>query len=344
MRRRLDLAMTLVGDPRLIFLDEPTTGLDPRSRHAMWQIIRGLVAEGVTVFLTTQYLDEADQLADRIALLDHGRIVIEGTPDELKRRIPGGHILLRFTDSTALHTRRPRTYRRPARRRRPHPADPQRRRRPLAARRARPARRRTRRGRPPHDPHPRPGRRLLRLHRHARIHRRTGRHHRGKPMTSLAYTLTDSATMLPPTDPPHPALPLADRDADRHPGRFFLLLFVYVFGGTLGAGLPGGRRPQRLHQLPGARHPAVQRGRSRPGTAISVAMDMTEGIVDRFRSMAISRASLLTGHVLGSLVQTFLLHRRRARHRAGLASASGRPPPRSSGSPWPACSPRSRSR
>ncbi|MEV0725006.1 ATP-binding cassette domain-containing protein [Micromonospora purpureochromogenes] len=104
MRRRLDLAMTLVGDPRLIFLDEPTTGLDPRSRHAMWQIIRGLVAEGVTVFLTTQYLDEADQLADRIALLDHGRLVIEGTPDELKRRIPGGHILLRFSDPTALHT------------------------------------------------------------------------------------------------------------------------------------------------------------------------------------------------------------------------------------------------
>ncbi|MEH0830196.1 MULTISPECIES: ATP-binding cassette domain-containing protein [unclassified Micromonospora] len=103
MRRRLDLAMTLVGGPRLIFLDEPTTGLDPRSRHAMWQIIRGLVAEGVTVFLTTQYLDEADQLADRIALLDHGRIVVEGTPDELKRRIPGGHILLRFTDPTALH-------------------------------------------------------------------------------------------------------------------------------------------------------------------------------------------------------------------------------------------------
>ncbi|MFC3499416.1 ATP-binding cassette domain-containing protein [Micromonospora krabiensis] len=102
MRRRLDLAMTLVGNPRLIFLDEPTTGLDPRSRHAMWQIIRGLVAEGVTVFLTTQYLDEADQLADRIAVLDHGRIVVEGTPDELKRRIPGGHILLRFTDPAAL--------------------------------------------------------------------------------------------------------------------------------------------------------------------------------------------------------------------------------------------------
>jgi ABC-2 type transport system ATP-binding protein len=102
MRRRLDLAMTLVGNPLLIFLDEPTTGLDPRSRHAMWQIIRGLVAEGVTVFLTTQYLDEADELADRIAVLDHGRIVVDGSPDDLKRRIPGGHILLRFADPAGL--------------------------------------------------------------------------------------------------------------------------------------------------------------------------------------------------------------------------------------------------
>ena len=96
MRRRLDLAMTLVGDPRLIFLDEPTTGLDPRSRRTMWQIIRDLAASGITILLTTQQLEEADELADRIALLDHGRIVAEGTPDELKRRIPGGHIELRF--------------------------------------------------------------------------------------------------------------------------------------------------------------------------------------------------------------------------------------------------------
>ena len=96
MRRRLDLAMTLVGTPRLIFLDEPTTGLDPRSRRAMWRSIRELVAGGVTIFLTTQYLDEADQLAGRIAVLDRGRIVAEGSPGELKRRIPGGHIWLQF--------------------------------------------------------------------------------------------------------------------------------------------------------------------------------------------------------------------------------------------------------
>src|SRR6266566_3872198 len=102
MQRRLDLAMTLMGDPRVIFLDEPTTGLDPRSRHTMWQIIRDLVAGGVTILLTTQYLDEADQLADRIAVLDRGRLVAQGTPDELKRRIPGGHIRLQFADASEL--------------------------------------------------------------------------------------------------------------------------------------------------------------------------------------------------------------------------------------------------
>ena len=104
MRRRLDLAMTLVGKPRVIFLDEPTTGLDPRSRRTMWQVVRELASAGVTVLLTTQYLDEADQLADRIAVLDQGRIVAVGTPAELKSRIPGGHVRLHFADPDLLHS------------------------------------------------------------------------------------------------------------------------------------------------------------------------------------------------------------------------------------------------
>jgi ABC-2 type transport system ATP-binding protein len=102
MRRRLDLAMTLVGSPRVIFLDEPTTGLDPVSRRSVWDNIRELVAGGVTIFLTTQNLDEADELADQVAVLDHGRIVAEGTSDELKRRIPGGHVRLQVASPSAL--------------------------------------------------------------------------------------------------------------------------------------------------------------------------------------------------------------------------------------------------
>ena len=104
MRRKLDLAMTLVTRPQIIFLDEPTTGLDPRSRRTMWNIVRELVADGVTVFLTTQNLEEADQLAGRIAVLDQGHLVAEGTPGELKRQVPGSHVRLQFTD--VLRTRR----------------------------------------------------------------------------------------------------------------------------------------------------------------------------------------------------------------------------------------------
>jgi len=102
MLRRLDLAMTLIGDPRVIFLDEPTTGLDPRSRRTMWAIIRELVAGGATILLTTQYLGEADELADQVALLDHGRLIAEGTPEELKRLVGGGHVRLAFTDPGRL--------------------------------------------------------------------------------------------------------------------------------------------------------------------------------------------------------------------------------------------------
>ncbi|WP_404389765.1 ATP-binding cassette domain-containing protein [Humibacillus xanthopallidus] len=102
MQRKLDLAMTLMGEPRVIFLDEPTTGLDPRSRRGLWDLVRGLVADGVTILLTTQYLDEADRLADTVAVLDGGRIVAQGTPAELKRQVPGGAILLHLDTAAGL--------------------------------------------------------------------------------------------------------------------------------------------------------------------------------------------------------------------------------------------------
>ena len=96
MRRRLDLAVSLIANPPLVFLDEPTTGLDPRTREQMWDVIREMIAKGTTVLLTTQYLEEADQLADHIALIDKGKLVIEGTPDELKREVGELKFIVKF--------------------------------------------------------------------------------------------------------------------------------------------------------------------------------------------------------------------------------------------------------
>lgn len=104
MRRRLDLAMSLVLDPAIVFLDEPTTGVDPRGRAVMWDIVRGLAARGITIFLTTQMLEEADQLASRIAVIDGGTIVADGTPAELKRRVGTGYLLLELPTPGALTT------------------------------------------------------------------------------------------------------------------------------------------------------------------------------------------------------------------------------------------------
>ena len=102
MRRRIDIAASIVVAPDLMFLDEPTTGLDPRSRNQVWDIIRALVAEGTTVLLTTQYLDEADQLAGRIAVIDHGRVIAEGTPGELKSSIGAGALRVRLSEPESV--------------------------------------------------------------------------------------------------------------------------------------------------------------------------------------------------------------------------------------------------
>lgn len=99
MRRRLDIAASIVVTPDLIFLDEPTTGLDPRSRVQVWDIVRALVAEGTTVLLTTQYLEEADQLAGRVAVIDHGRVIAEGTPVDLKASIGSSTLRVRLRDA-----------------------------------------------------------------------------------------------------------------------------------------------------------------------------------------------------------------------------------------------------
>ena len=306
MKRRLDIAMTLVGNPRIIFLDEPTTGLDPRSRHNMWQIIRELVSDGVTVFLTTQYLDEADELADRIAVLNDGKIAAEGTAEELKRLIPGGHVRLRFADPAAYQSAA------------------------FALREV------TRDDEAlslqiPSDGSQRELRSILDWLDSAGIEADELTVHT-PDLDDVFFALTGTAPQ--PASPAAPAqgdcpmssLSLAVRDsstmlrrnllhARRYPSLtlnllltpiMLLLLFVYIFGDTMSSGIGGGpdRSAYIAYVVPGLLLMTI--GSTVVGTAVSVSNDMTEGIIARFRTMAIHRPSVLVGHVVGSVLQSIM--------------------------------------
>ena len=264
----------------------------------MWQIVRELVADGVTILLTTQYLEEADRLADRIALLDHGRIVAEGTPSELKRLVPGG------ASASSSPTRRsstgPPTLLGGAKDDEALALNLASDGGSIPSHRARPARRRVRGRR-------RPCREVRRPRRRVPVADGPSRR-RGGSRAMTAYLVTDSATMLR----------RSLRRMRRYPSLTFfiaiipvllLLLFTFVLGGTLGAGLggaaiAGGRDAYVAYVTPGIL--LMTAAGAAQGTAISVAMDMTEGIIARFRTMSIARASVLAGHVVGSVIQAIL--------------------------------------
>jgi ABC transporter DrrB family efflux protein len=331
MRRRLDLASSLISRPRMLFLDEPTTGLDPRSRNEIWRAIRDLVRDGTTVLLTTQYLEEADQLADRIAVIDHGRVIAEGTGDELKDRVGGQVLEVQLAEA----------------------ADRGRARAALAAVGC-------------GDPQPtgRPDELTLPASRggvQLVTAAATVLRDEGIAATDLALrrpTLDDvflELTGKPPSedgalpapigngaagvgeDRPlqpsawrRPALPdpaaLRRATADilvvtgrnlRHFVRqpqllifstiqpiMFVLLFTYVFGGAIGRALPPGVSYIDF-LLPGIFVQSVSFRATQ--TAVGLAEDLERGVVDRFRSMPMARSAVLAGRTLADLVRNVLI-------------------------------------
>ena len=324
MRRRLDIAASIVVTPELLFLDEPTTGLDPRSRNQVWDIVRVLVAEGTTVLLTTQYLDEADQLAERIAIIDHGRVIAEGTRGELKALVGAGRAA------------RPRARPRPARTRRPRPR--------RVARRRGPAR-------------VRPGRAVGRRRRH-----RPGRGRPGRAGRAPASPSPSSRSASPAStrcSSPSPAIP-ADATAEEEDGMtatttvaepvitedalraaladhararravarssasltfgwramlkikhvpmqlfdvtafpiMFVLLYTYLFGGAL-AGSP---REYLQELLPGDPRHDRHVDHDVHGHGASTRTS-DKGVFDRFRSLPIWRPAVLVGMLLADAVR-----------------------------------------
>ena len=303
MRRRLDLAASLVGRPSVIFLDEPTTGLDPAKREDMWDVVRRLVADGSTVLLTTQYLEEADALADEITVIDHGRVIAHDTPDGLKRdrRRPDASTV-RPADPARLDdvARDPRRDRRRARRTSPARGARQRARRRRRRRSPPPSRRLDRRRHRGHRAVPAPAeprRGLLHPHRPQRRRRRRPRRRRHDHHRPLATPPTaprsprPAATAAPAARCCGTALVLAKRslikiwrtpealiDVTLQP-IIFLLLFTYIFGGAIAG---GSQHDYLQFLLPGILAQTIAMG----GVAIGVNLntDIEKGVFDRFRS------------------------------------------------------------
>ena len=327
MRRRLDLASSLLTQPRVLFLDEPTTGLDPRSRNEIWDIVRDLRREGTTILLTTQYLEEADQLADEIAVIDHGRVIAEGTGNELKDRV-GGHILeVELTDARQRDEARAALVRIGC----GQPEDD---------------------GRPDRLTLPAPRESLVLVEEAAAELRRaeigvnemglrgptlddvflqlTGQppSENGKPPVAVA--VPDTGVAKPRRRLPRPHAPslrgtetsLTDtavvtmrnlRHFWRQPDLLifstiqpvmFVLLFVYVFSGAIGKALPPGVSYVD-YLLPGIFVQSVTFRASQ--TAVGLSEDLRLGVIDRFRSMPMARSAVLVGRTTADLVRNILI-------------------------------------
>ena len=300
MRRRLDLASALVGRPQLLFLDEPTTGLDPRSRLGMWDVIRDQVREGTTLLLTTQYLEEADELADEIAVVDHGRIIARGTADELKSQVGGERIEVVVHDRTLLAGRRAARAGRLGGARRAHAQRHDRGRRRRAAARRRRARARRRRigiddvglRRPTLDDV------FLTLTGHAAEGRRTTtscRRRRTK-RERLRLAVADGLVIGWRNLKRVPRIPELAIFAILQ-SIMFVLLFAFVFGGAIP--LPGGGS-YREFLMPGIFIQTL--AFASITTAIAFADDMTKGIIDRFRSLPMARSAVLSGRTFADVL------------------------------------------
>ncbi len=290
MRRRLDLAASLVARPAVIFLDEPTTGLDPRSRQDVWTAVAELARAGTTVLLTTQYLEEADRLADRIAVIDNGTVVAEGTADSLKRQVAGHRLEATARDADSFAALRDQAGARtlefdPATRLIAVPVEDD------AAAHPRPARRtRSRLG---------PDRALRRALGVAR--RRLPRPHRAIDHREGELTMTAVADLATLSGR---CLRLSQRNVEALVTALALpvilmLMFVYLFGGAIRSGLP-----YVDYVVPGVL--LVCAGFGAGTTAVSVSADLKNGIVDRFRSMDVRGEALVTGHVVASVLRNLV--------------------------------------